>query len=543
MHKTPTIPLLIIILAINHNLMQVKAQNRDPEQLYQTLYQAREDTVRIKAMYDLYRFYYYTKIDSALFYAKSAFNLSRINQNFQLGKVSMGLGHAYSQAGDYDNSTKYLTIAYDEAKKQNYESIYAVLLADIGLNYHFINDNENALQYLYKALELSIDYNGKIVAYYNLAQIMSANENYPKANEYYYAALKLAKENKNTDDEAVIYNRQAVIKLSEKKYQQALELYQKSLSMIDSSKIYYRITNYSGLAESYLFLANYNKALTFANLSNSIAKEAGFIYEEHMAKRLLSEIYDTLNRYDISLAFYKEYSRLKDSILNKESKEKLDLLHVEFQTREKEIQIVLLQKQAAFKNKMLLVYVIVSVLIAVVLIYLVKNTRLKNKMLIFEKEKETFQKQKIELELHQKKRELLTHVIQISQQKELLSSIQTKIKKTAELKANEKIVGELQALKREIKTKISHSNNWEQIKMHFEKVHPTFFDLLRKNYPELSINELKLCAYTKLNLSGKEIGNLLNINHTSVQMARYRLKKKMKIEEEQNFNDFILTNY
>ena len=143
------------------------------------------------------------------------------------------------------------------------------------------------------------------------------------------------------------------------------------------------------------------------------------------------------------------------------------------------------------------------------------------------------------MKLDEKHREILTHAIQINQQKEVLTSVQSEIINIIKLEEPEKIINSLKQLTSEVKTRIDLSDDWYQIKLHFEKVHPEFFQKLISEFPGLTVNELKLCAYTKLKFSNKEIGRLLNINSSSVQVSRYRLKKKINFPEEVNFDDFI----
>ena len=74
-----------------------------------------------------------------------------------------------------------------------------------------------------------------------------------------------------------------------------------------------------------------------------------------------------------------------------------------------------------------------------------------------------------------------------------------------------------------------------------QQVHLRFFEKLQSNFPDLTPNELKLCAYTRINLSNKEIARLLNVNSSSVEMARYRMKKKVGLEGQTTITDFIQT--
>lgn len=75
----------------------------------------------------------------------------------------------------------------------------------------------------------------------------------------------------------------------------------------------------------------------------------------------------------------------------------------------------------------------------------------------------------------------------------------------------------------------------------FEKLYPNFKTSLFVIAPNLSANELKLCIFLRLNLSSKEISNLLNITPESVHKARYRLRKKLQLEKNEDLSKFILT--
>ena len=75
-------------------------------------------------------------------------------------------------------------------------------------------------------------------------------------------------------------------------------------------------------------------------------------------------------------------------------------------------------------------------------------------------------------------------------------------------------------------------NNTEEANLdtffsNFEKLYPSFKESLCKTAPNLTANELKLCAFLRLNLSSKEISRLISITPESVHKARYRLRKKL----------------
>jgi len=75
----------------------------------------------------------------------------------------------------------------------------------------------------------------------------------------------------------------------------------------------------------------------------------------------------------------------------------------------------------------------------------------------------------------------------------------------------------------------------------FNQVHEQFFKKLMENYPDLSKGDLKLAAYLRMNLSSKEISQLLNITYRSVELKRYRLRKKMNLGQDENLAEFMMS--
>ncbi|MCX8480852.1 MAG: LuxR C-terminal-related transcriptional regulator, partial [Sediminibacterium sp.] len=83
-------------------------------------------------------------------------------------------------------------------------------------------------------------------------------------------------------------------------------------------------------------------------------------------------------------------------------------------------------------------------------------------------------------------------------------------------------------------------NNWEKFSEHFDELNDDFIKKIFARFPNLSKTELKLSAYLKLNLSTKEIAQLLNISVRGVEIARYRLRKKLNIPTEESFAGFFI---
>lgn len=157
-----------------------------------------------------------------------------------------------------------------------------------------------------------------------------------------------------------------------------------------------------------------------------------------------------------------------------------------------------------------------------------------------EKEIVKLKNDKLEAEILHKNTELASVAMHLVQKGELLGKIKDQM---VRLKNNPGSEGEAKDLKKIIRV-ISDEDKidkqWEQFTMHFDHVHSDFHSHIKQRYPNLTANELKLCAYLRMNLSTKEIAQLMNISVRGVEISRYRLRKKLGIATEVNLFDFLL---
>jgi DNA-binding CsgD family transcriptional regulator len=93
---------------------------------------------------------------------------------------------------------------------------------------------------------------------------------------------------------------------------------------------------------------------------------------------------------------------------------------------------------------------------------------------------------------------------------------------------------------RMINTSLNSTNDWKLFEEAFNNVDKDFMKKIKELHPSITPNDLRLCAYLRLNLSSKEIAPLLNISHKSVEVKRYRLRKKMGLDHDQSLADYIL---
>ena len=123
-------------------------------------------------------------------------------------------------------------------------------------------------------------------------------------------------------------------------------------------------------------------------------------------------------------------------------------------------------------------------------------------------------------------RELVSNSLYIHQKNKLLDDLKKQLQDIDHQYPHVKHPG-LKSIKSSLKDHQFLDAEWDKFRLHFEKVHPGFFEALREKHPSLTNNELRLYAYFHINLTTKEIAALLNIEPASVRQAKARLNKKI----------------
>lgn len=159
-----------------------------------------------------------------------------------------------------------------------------------------------------------------------------------------------------------------------------------------------------------------------------------------------------------------------------------------------------------------------------------KQKQLETQELVFQNTLQQAQNQYLQEKLEANQRELASNTLYITQKNELLLDLKSSVQHLGENlpDTSQKVIKNIKAV---IQNNLHLESDWERFRIHFEQVHPNFFKQLQITHPTLTQYEIRLCAYFHLNLSTKEIANLLNIDPASVRKAKMRLNKKMQVQE------------
>ncbi len=144
---------------------------------------------------------------------------------------------------------------------------------------------------------------------------------------------------------------------------------------------------------------------------------------------------------------------------------------------------------------------------------------------------EKMKSDKLKTEVEARNQELVTSAMAIVKKNELLNILEQELNQT-----NPNVRSAL----RIIKENLEGNSDWEFFQEAFNKADRDFLKKLKEAHPLLTPNDLKLCVYLRLNMSSKEIAPMLNISPQSVEIKRFRLRKKLGLDHEQNLTEYIL---
>ncbi|HSI70871.1 MAG TPA: triple tyrosine motif-containing protein [Gillisia sp.] len=202
-------------------------------------------------------------------------------------------------------------------------------------------------------------------------------------------------------------------------------------------------------------------------------------------------------------------------------------------------------------------YILLFLALAIFLIYIIKRKiekerekaklaaqrskkllELEIEQLKLKQDKESIRKDKLLLEEDniRKSKELANYTMMLVKKKDIFAETFTNLKELKSTLNTQTARKKLQDILFKLQQHRIGEEFMDIFDVNFEKVHKNFFKELKNINPELTKRELRLCAFVKMNLSNKEIAPLLNISVRGVETARYRVRKKLDVQE----NNFLI---
>ena len=334
----------------------------------------------------------------------------------------------------------------------------------------------------------------------------------------------------------------------------ALFFFTKRLSMnIDNPKSTSAL--YGNLGYYYLSKKDYKKALSYFRYAQEIMEAINDFHNLPTLYNDLAFIFEQQNRYDSTLYYIKKSQELilktHSHLVAIETHQKYINTFLEVQKNE----LTIAEQTIKLKNKQFTIIVIISVsivLVILLLLFIVRQQKLRktseNRELTaklehekrvqqYEKRQRKLEKEQQEALLDAKTREIATYSLLVSNKNFLLKQI---MNLNSQISDNKDNVGKMAAkIDDIIQSNLNIDEEWETFKMHFDKVHPHFFEKLKQYCSDLTEENLKMCAYFKMKMTTKQVAQLFHVYPRSIVISRYRLKKKLHLSEDEDLETFI----
>ena len=201
----------------------------------------------------------------------------------------------------------------------------------------------------------------------------------------------------------------------------------------------------------------------------------------------------------------------------------------------------------ANRNFWIIAVILISIIIFVLLLFRAKKRKEEFKIQQFQKqllqaqlEKKAILQENLRNEVQLKASALSKYSLHLSHKNKLLSDLASTLLKLADRKNMDKSA-KIKQLANDINENVKQDNEARQFQNYFSEIHPEFGKKLIDVCKEkLSQTEMRLAMLLRLNLSSKEIASILRVTPDSVRVARYRLRKKLRIDPKTNLIHFLL---
>ena len=174
-------------------------------------------------------------------------------------------------------------------------------------------------------------------------------------------------------------------------------------------------------------------------------------------------------------------------------------------------------------------------------LYLEKESKIRQEQHELEKEIERLKNDNLQIQILAKDKELVTNSLQVVKKNKVLNGILQKVKEIDIKDLDEPTKFQVTKLNKSIVKEVNNDKSWKDLEKHIKNVHFDFLKRLKEKYPTISPRELDLSTYLLMNMSTKEIAEIMNISIGGVELARYRLRKKLGLNKKENLIGFLMS--
>ena len=461
----------------------------------------------------------------------------------------LGLAAVYGQINNLEAALNNYNLAYKLANSLNYTEYYFDIYNGLSAVYNNNGDVEKALESLRKALEETKKndrYLAQVVCYHNIGYLQKNNGDFRKAKISFESGIQIFDKITNKYIVASIYMYYAEVLAELEDTNQAKFFISKSediFNEINNISTQPTILNIKARIEE--LNGNLNKSIIYLKEANSLNRIDDFeIVEKNKLK--LANIYEKTGELKSAYKAFKDFTFYKDSIRNKQNKQNIEKLKLQFdiseyqqnlKTKEQEVMLLNEAKKASNYRNMLLI------LLACGLVTFIYRQRKLNKVkqsnLIAEKAIVELKKEKLNSEMASKNSEITEYAIHMSERNRMLEHFTNEIKKIKSEVENKEVKSQLNNLQFYAEENLAINQEKIIYNSNIKNTEQAFIIKLNQEYPNLTPKEVKVATYALLNMSSKSISNQMGISIQSVNNYRFTIRKKLNIPKKETIDEFL----
>lgn len=506
------------------------------------------------------------------------------------GILLQKMGNMCYHLGHFDQSFEYYLQAdkiFEEIKAPQH---IAATANEIGILYYYNKDIKSAQKQYKKALGIYQhlkDEKGLAETYGYIGHLFEKQRQYDSARIYQMTALASYKKINNLKGIAKIYENLGSIDEDLEQYDSAQYYFKQADALYQQGNIQVeRIEVLNNIGDINRKIGNLREGLAYSFAALKLAQQYKEQYQICSAYRDIGKSYNLMHQND-SAFYYLELSRKHLlEIYSAESNTQIAFLQVQYEINKKNQEISRLQLEKRI-NIIFYISVAVVILLLIVLgITIISRQRLKirNEQFLHEKDKQFFDTQNklneaeikaktleeenlkteiknrqlekeklsadlksraleeegLKQEIETKTKELSTHTLHIIQKNHLLEDLKSRLENISkDDKRDQK--KPIREIIQQINQNFNNDKYWEEFSNTFEHIHSSFFSNLKLHTADLTATEMRLISLLKMNLNSTDMATILGISQDSLRVSRYRLRKKLRLEQGENLSVFLQT--
>lgn len=472
----------------------------------------------------------------------------------RIAQCHLKLGAYYHGLGLYTEAIAQYSTALELLGSNLQDSLYITLNNNIGKVYLSLNNFELAEQHFEETRQASEKLNDDKGLAISLGLLGASHEKqaeYEEALKDQRKSLELFQ--KLGDDFGVAMTNENIGSIYEdlEQFNRAYEYFNTAYDYLEGSRTAEEVNVLNNLGDAFRKRGDYQPGLEFTTMALDLAKELNDLHQLESAYKDLSKNYALMGNYKEAHAHLLLAEKYNSEMLTAQNYDQLNVLQTIYETNKKEAEIQLLKEQnkVSVANQNLLWVALFSVAVIFIILYFymgkkrkarLKIQQYKQRMLKVELDKKDIEEKNLQREVQLKAASLSRYSLHLSQKNKILLDMSNTLRNMVSRK-HMNTSKKIKELVKEIDFNLKQEQEWDEFMTFFKEIHPDFIkklSVLSEN--NLSPAELRLGMLLRLNLSSKEIASILRVTPDSVRVARYRLRKKLPIDQKEELVNFMI---